>query len=351
MSNSISSAPYVAQVDLDNVVVQVHVDDAKRDAKRYTQLLNLRDRFAEALLQRKAQGVAVGRTLRELRGLRTEAAEWEAANPPLQRRRATRCGLATSLAGLAVIASGGVTGILLNNGIFVLPSMLTGGIVLFLGQLTYRDADHNPVAARVDSKQQAVGRQQDILAQADKALVRSHTNLTRSMCLFMTEQVTHHTALTSAEARIVAEYVWTNVYLDDESVSILGLDRAAQRQGLLDKVPVSYSNFSLLSKTRDALRSKALAMKHPSDEVEAWLAKEETTIDLLRKGKQLAAAEWTESLACYCASHFGSRDEIPKKLHSNPRVQAAMNARAESLRHPCKDSDAGPRAGEGQSSS
>jgi hypothetical protein len=92
-------------------------------------------------------------------------------------------------------------------------------------------------------------------------------------------------------------------------------------------------------------------MKHPSDEVEAWLAKEETTIDLLRKGKQLAAAEWTESLACYCASHFGSRDEIPKKLHSNPRVQAAMNARAESLRHPCKDSDAGPRAGEGQSSS
>ena len=226
MSNSISSAPYVAQVGLDEVVVQVHVDDAKRDAKRHTQLLNLTDHFCKALFSREAQVSAVRPPLRELRGLRTEAAEWEAANPPLQRRRATRCGLATSLAGLAVMASGALTGSLVNDGLWMFPGMLTGGMVFSCGLLTCCDTNHNPFESRIDSKQQEVWRQQDILAQAHKALVSSHTKLTNSMYPFMIEQVTHHTALTSAEARIVAEFVGPNVYLDDGSYSILGLDGA-----------------------------------------------------------------------------------------------------------------------------
>ena len=365
MSNSIAFAPYVAQVDLDDVVVQVHVDDAKRDAKRHTQLLNLTDHFYKALHNRTAQAIAVRPPLRDLRRLQTEAAEWEAAHPPLQRRRATRCGLATSLAGLAVMASGVLTGELLNNALLGLPVAVSGVAVLFCGLDSYceaNQANHNPFNARVDSKERDYRDKQDILAQAHEALMRSHTKLIDSMYPVMIEQVTQHTVRTPgkdglkpAEARIVAEYVGANVYFDDELVSILGLDRAAERQRLLDEVPSAQESLSSLSATRDELRRKALAMEHPRGEVAAWLADEATTIELLRKvkswTKQLAASEWTESLACYCASHFGSRDEIPKKLHSNPRVQAAMNARAESLRHPCKDSDAGPRAGEGQSSS
>jgi hypothetical protein len=147
--------------------------------------------------------------------------------------------------------------------------------------------------------------------------------------------------------------------------------RAQQRQRLLDEVPSGYRNFSSLSKTRKSLRHAAIQqLKHPSQEVDLWLAEEATTIELLSKvnswTKQLAAFEWTESLACYCASHFGSYDEIPKELHSNPRVEAAMTAffklvlldlalcrHFSPYKHPDSDSDldAGPRAGEGQSSS
>jgi len=169
---------------------------------------------------------------------------------------------------------------------------------------------------------------------------------------------------------------WKSPAAARPSANAGGGERAQQRQRLLDEVPSGYRNFSSLSKTRESLRHAAIQqLKHPSQEVDLWLADEATTIELLSKvnswTKQLADPEWTESLACYCASHFGSYDEIPKELHSNPRVEAAMTAffklvlldlalcrHFSPYKHPDSDSDsdsdsdldAGPRAGEGQSS-
>jgi hypothetical protein len=152
---------------------------------------------------------------------------------------------------------------------------------------------------------------------------------------------------------------WKSPAAARPSANAGGGERAQQRQRLLDEVPSGYRNFSSLSKTRKSLRHAAIQqLKHPSQEVDLWLAEEATTIELLSKvnswTKQLAAFEWTESLACYCAAQLGSYDEIPEDLRSNPRVEAAMKAFADSSMRELtqyEDSDAGPRAGEGQSSS
>jgi hypothetical protein len=108
--------------------------------------------------------------------------------------------------------------------------------------------------------------------------------------------------------------------------------RAAQRRALLARVYDSDLDLSLarLSTTRDELRANALAMGHPRDEVEAWLAEERTTIDLLSKNSlwmdQLDDSEWTVGLARYCAYHLGAYLAIPEEFRSDSLVQLNMRA-------------------------
>jgi hypothetical protein len=213
-------------------------------------------------------------------------------------------------------------------------------------------------------------------------VARDQAKLIKSRRALMVEQVKQVTGLPKELADIVVSYKGSHVYLkqgrDDQSSSIRSPDEATaqataaapavdskshaaalpsadkgggdraeghaqQRQRLLDEVPSADRNFPSLSETRDELRSKAIDMKHTLGEVEAWLADEATTIELLSKvnswTKQLAPSEWTESLACYCASHFGSYDEIPEALRSRSSVKAAMTAFADTLMQDLDQSD------------
>lgn len=112
----------------------------------------------------------------------------------------------------------------------------------------------------------------------------------------------------------------------------------------------------MLSPTRDELRDNAIAMGHPRNEVDAWLADEWTTHTLLSKNNrwmdELDDSEWTVSLARYCAYHFGRYEAIPEKFRSDSLVELGMKAyNSRLIQELLKDPDPGQQAGEGGSSS
>jgi hypothetical protein len=134
--------------------------------------------------------------------------------------------------------------------------------------------------------------------------------------------------------------------------------RAAQRCALLARVYDSDLDLSLarLSTTRDELRDNAIAMGHPRNEVEAWLAEEATTIELLSKNSlwmdELDDSEWTVGLARYCAYHLGAYLAIPEEFRSDSLVELGMKAyNGRLIQELLKDPDPGQQAGEGGSSS
>lgn len=326
-------------------------------------LLGSIDRWNAAWEKRAACEAKLRRERRILSRLMREAADEEAAGP-LRRRSVIRCKVATSLLIVTGAAAGAMAGGLLN----IEPLLAASVGVGFFVPLVWCPSN---LRERIVYRQDSVMSAEVSLQNKMTTVARYQAELINSRRALMVEQVTQVTGLPNDLASIVVGYRGPHVYpkqgRDDQSGSIRGPDgataqataatpafdskshaaaqpsadegdgdRAQQRQRLLDDVSSADKSLPSLSETRERLRGAAIdQLGHPSEEVAVWLAKEATTIELLSRvnswTEQLAASEWTESLACYCASHFGSYGEIPEEIRSRSSVKAAMTAFADTL--------------------
>ncbi len=309
------------------------------------------DTWITAWGRREALETALRPARRTLGSMEREAAA-EAAPDPLRRRSVIRCRVATSLLVGTGATAGAVAGALLNSELLLGISFAVGLVTpVFIWRGECQDSD---LPRRIAYRKERIERAERSLQKNMKTVATCQGVLINSRRALMVEKVTQVTDLPKELADIVVSYRVSHVYLKQgrapavdskshpaalpsaaEGGGVSAEGRAQQRQRLLDEVPSADRNFPSLSETRDELRSKAIDMGHPRGEVEAWLADEATTIELLSKvnswTQQLAAPEWTESLACYCASHFGSYDDIPEALRSRSSVKAAMTAFADTL--------------------
>jgi hypothetical protein len=381
MSNSSSVAPFRAfstsgSSPPDHVVVihherkNVRTGAVSPQGPKPIDLRDSIDRWNTAREQRAVREAKLRQERRRLVRLVGEAADEAAADPLRRRRRSViRCKVATSLLVVTGMTAGVMAGALLH----IEPLWAASPGVGFFAPLLWREGSN--LRERTDDRQQRVNRAEGFLQREMKTVAQHQAKLINSRRALMVEQVKQGTGLPNELVDIVVAYRDPNGYpkqgRGDHSGSIRGPDgataqataatpavdskshaaarpsadegdgdraegRAQQRQRLLDDVPSADRSRSSLLETRERLRGAAIdQLGHPSQEVEAWLAEEATTIELLSKvnswTKQLAASEWTETLACYCALHFGSYDEIPEALRSRSSVEAAMTAFADSL--------------------
>lgn len=384
MSNSSSVAPFRAfstsgPPASDHVVVihherkNVRTGAASPLVPKPIDLRDSIDSWNAAWERRAASEAKLRRARRILDRLVGDAADEgvdEVADDPLRRRSVIRCRAATSLLVFTGATAGAVAGSLLDSEPLLAASI---GVVLFVPPLIWFRGPN--LRERIDDQKDRVERAEWILQQTMTNVARDQAKLINSRRALMVEQVKQVTGLPKELADIVVGYRGAHVYptqgRDDQSSSIRSPDeataqataaapavdskshpaalpsadegdgvsaegRAQQRQRLLDEVPSADRSRSSLLETRERLRGAAIdQLGHPLEEVEAWLVNEATTIELLSRvnswTEQLAASEWTESLACYCASHFGSYGEIPEALRSRSSVKAAMTAFADSL--------------------